>query len=348
MLQTPVLKVGVRPKFQTRPGQALIADFINHLKNTGKPDTWEHHTPTPPPANADFEILLEDFEVPKKFHDVVGKASCPICSPLAPKYFRGFLAWFPAEGVIRAIGHECAKRHFGASALAVAHAQETARLRRTKAEEYLIETYPRVKAITDEVLKVLPRVKLVELMHKKFWGACSRTAARALLKQVKGAYLPIYQDLQTNTIDRFGQSKEARTQEEIERIPFVGSGFLSWKTSISAHATNTISALRQIESRSDDEALDFVANRLFRDDYLYQAETLVRGATDAAQLLFNHLDDTSSFFSRANLANLSRWSSHTNLSAPVMFRYDNSNPNEVFVRGQNKPWTRIPLDQFRG
>jgi hypothetical protein len=104
----------VKGPFPNRPGKLILDEFRSWVGETGQPDLWRYHDPSSPPRDQDFEELIH-FSIPTQKRADVDMASCPICSPLSPKYFEGVLAWFPLEGVLRAIGHECAKGHFGAA-----------------------------------------------------------------------------------------------------------------------------------------------------------------------------------------------------------------------------------------
>src|SRR5262245_17369395 len=132
---------GLKGPFTARPGHFYAEQFLTHVRETGRPDTWEYHDRSKPPSDSDFEEVRR-FAIPEKLRPDVGKATCPICSPNAGKYYEGALAWFPAEGVLRAIGHECAETHFGVHRTNAAYAARIARERRESAEDYLLATLP--------------------------------------------------------------------------------------------------------------------------------------------------------------------------------------------------------------
>jgi hypothetical protein len=216
-------------EFPTLPGRNFIVEFLKHVEETGQPDTWRYHRASKPPPQADFEELC-DFDVPLKHRQLVGMASCPICSPMTPKYFNGFLAWFPAEGVLRAIGRDCAKNHFGFDVVNAARARRLSSEKRDSAQEYLIQTYPKVKSISDRVVGLLPKARVVDLMQRKLWQLTSKSAVKELIKHAKSGYLSVYQTESVQSQDRFGRPIESRIEREIERYPVAGIGFLARKT----------------------------------------------------------------------------------------------------------------------
>ena len=295
MRKTAALRIIQSKPFPIRPGSDVINEFLKHVRETGKPDTWRHHNASRPLPNAEFEDL-KDFVVPKEFHETVGKASCPICSPSSPKYFSGFLAWFVEEGVLRAIGNECAKKHFGHEAINAAKAVRRSIERREQAQDYLLATYPRAKSITDEVVKLGPKARVADLVVRKLWNAASKSKCKDLLKRVREGHLAIYDEITTSTTDQFGQVHPERIQTEVSRVEVEGTSVLGLRFSVAALFENTITALHAIENRSDDEALEFVANKLSTDQFLYDAEKLVRNAEDAAQKLTSQIAEVERFF----------------------------------------------------
>ncbi len=331
--------------FPTIPGKIIIHEFLKHVEETGEPDTWRFHSPNQPTPNSKFEELC-DFSVPQKHRRTVGMASCPICSPLAPKYFNGFLAWFPTEGVVRAIGRDCAKNHFGFDVVNAARARRLAIEKRESAQDYLIRTYPKVKSITDKVIGLQPKARVVDLMQRKLWQLTSKSAVKEFTKYAKSGYLSVYQTEAIQTQDRFGRPIQSHIEKEIERYPVAGIDFLARKISVAAHATNTVNALNLIEQKTDQEALDFVADKLSSDEYLYQAEKLVRNAEIAAITFETYLSDAETFFANANLVNLSNWSQHSLVNSPIIFHVDPKISETLKLRVLGKTWTSMPLGQL--
>jgi hypothetical protein len=336
----------IKPKqFASYPGRDIEIEFLRYVAETGAPDTWRFHTVSQPPSGAKFEEVC-DFVIAKKFHQAPGKASCPICSPQAPKYFHGFLAWFPDEGCLRAIGRDCAVNHFGVAAMSASRSRKLSRDKRQAAEEYLIATYPRVKSITDKVMGLKSKTRIVDLMQRKLWDAASKAAVNQLYKLGKSGYLSVYQREIVHIEDRFGRSGETVNFREVSRHPVKGFEFLSKKVSVAKLWADTLQALTQIEQKTDDEALNFVANELSSDQFLFEAERLVRNAEQAADQVFEYILDAELFFSRENLQTLVDWSGNRLSESPVIFMLDQNMAEVVKIRSPSKAWTKVPLDQL--
>lgn len=107
-----VHRVGRR--FRSRPGDAVVRDFIGHVWRTGTPQSWSALATTPHPAG-EAPVILTRFAIPTRLRNGFDtRAPCSICSDSAPKFDEGFLVQ-SADGRLRIIGHECGHTHFGES-----------------------------------------------------------------------------------------------------------------------------------------------------------------------------------------------------------------------------------------
>jgi hypothetical protein len=95
--------------------------FIDHVKRTGDPNSFPGIVTSRPPADAEIVWLTEIITVPVQKRPDRTMIPCPWCSPSRPKFKKGRLCLFPAEGAIRFIGWECAKSHIDAERLATAN-----------------------------------------------------------------------------------------------------------------------------------------------------------------------------------------------------------------------------------
>ncbi len=85
---------------------------VLHLRKTNSPETLAGLCWTPPPPDKEF-VIIQDFWLSPEIRQGGQMAPCPACPSDAPNYYRGSLAWFPAERVYRCIGRDCAGRHAG-------------------------------------------------------------------------------------------------------------------------------------------------------------------------------------------------------------------------------------------
>src|SRR5450631_4444694 len=97
-----------KPFYRTRESaEAVLREIKEHIKRTGEPHTWRHHTHSKPVTGSRI-VYIGQFDLPPSHQAPDRHAPCPCCSPKAPKVSRGGkIAWFPDEHVIRMIGPEC-------------------------------------------------------------------------------------------------------------------------------------------------------------------------------------------------------------------------------------------------
>jgi hypothetical protein len=100
-----------RPIFADRPGDDIVKEILDFVRETNAPHLWRGHTHTTFAKDEEFWYLGE-YQLPR------GRmAPCPHCSPHHPKYWRkGVIVWFPREKVIRLLGGDCFKTMMGAEA----------------------------------------------------------------------------------------------------------------------------------------------------------------------------------------------------------------------------------------
>lgn len=312
------------------PTPQLLAEFRKWVEETGEPHAWYLHDPSTPPRDQDFEELLR-FEIPEKLHPRVGKAPCPICSPTAPKYFEGALAWFPKEGVFRAIGRECARSHFGVERYNAAIALRRNKEAKGRAEDFLLDALPRLAGFRDEVARLESVAGDVDSVRQLFWRHSSKTACQSLARLSQGGQLIVQESREIQGTDAYGKSQQRRETLVVATFAVSGIGFLSSKGSILAMARNAATALEELPAiRDPEEALQFVCN-LLTDDRLLQTEKLLRSINREVEALREAIGEARACIEPENLAALSDWSADHRSGAPLAIHFDGRWPNRVRV-----------------
>lgn len=327
--------------FTDRPGSHIIQDFRTHLAETAKPDTWRYHEPSQPPRDQDFEELLR-FEIPDKKRRDVGKASCPICSPMAPKYFEGALAWFPNEGVLRAIGHECASSHFGVARHNAAIAKRRHREAVIRAQDFLLDALPRVVAFREEAGALEAAASDVDRLRQAFWSRSSKPACTRLARAGREGLLTVEEHKEIAAVDAYGKGRQQHQAQVVAAYRVAAMGFLTRKFLVLGQARNTALALSQVQAAADEEsALVFVCDVLHKDEYLFEAERIARAAVDELKKLQMTIDEAKTFIAPANLTALAEWSGDARSGAPVQFDFHPRFPRIVRIRSAGKRWCEI-------
>lgn len=322
---------GVKPPFPTRPGSNVVNEFKKWVAETGRPDLWRHHNATPPPRDQDFEELTR-FDIPEKLRPEVGRATCPICSPSAPKYFYGALAWFEGEGVLRAIGHECAKAHFGVLRANAAVAKRKHRERVEGAEYYLLEKLPLVAALRAEVDASVPVGRIIDMARSAVWDRATKAGCHSLARLGQQGLLSIEDTREVHAVDEFGKGTTRRSSEVVAVFKVAGLAFLTRSFSVEALARNTGISLHTIRAVDEGAALQFVVDEFHgKDEYLFQAKTLTEAAMRGVDDLRAAIAEAHAFFAPANLKALNEWSRDHRSGAPITVSFDPRFPARVQI-----------------
>ncbi|WP_421761662.1 hypothetical protein [Devosia sp.] len=342
LVTTPAPQVPKLGPFRQRPGKYLRQEFLDWVRETGKPDTWQHHDPSRPPSDQEFEAIVT-FVIPESVRSRVGMASCPICSPSAPKYFSGTLAWFPSEGVLRAIGNECAKSHFGVERVNAAIAAGKRQAAVGEAQYFLLDALPLIAPLRDEVQKLHAAAADVDRLRQLFWHASSKTACHKLAKMGAGGLLEVERVKSVEAVDSQGQDTTRFESEVVASYQVDGLAFINRSYLVAGLARQTADALALVEAADEHAALDFILDRLKVDAHLYEAERLARNALDQFEKLKEAIVDARQFLSINNLNSLSEYSRQNRGGSPVTFHFNPAYPARVRVKGANKNWCEISI-----
>lgn len=299
--------------FATRPDDAVIADFFQHLATTGEPHVWSQHQHTPPSRDAK-PVLLRSFALPDAIKARPDRwAKCPLCAPIAPKYTWGYLVWFPesegGDGYLRAIGHDCGARFFGKER----YRQAVGIYRREQDEQaerdLLDRALPSLPSLAAWIVAIKPWADAAHAMRTSFRAALPREFIDALTRAEAGM-LTIEKPLAV-PFRRADGSTGTRMESRPEAVGQVrGQGILAHAMANieSEHmaATATAAQLSQLPPARDADAVLVAAKA-------------VRKLKQHVEALAQSIADAVAFAEPDNLTLLRRWSCHPNSSAPAQF-----------------------------
>ena len=154
-------------RYPARPSGLVIERFLQHVRETGQPETFPSIDTSKPPRDADM-VFLKRFPINRARRPDLDMVPCPICSPNSPKYLDGILAWYPAEGVIRAIGHECGDSYFEGDRHRDAARQYQEEQQRIAAEDFLLENVSKVPIMRRAVAALMPAANEARQLHCHF------------------------------------------------------------------------------------------------------------------------------------------------------------------------------------
>lgn len=134
--------------FRDSPNGVFVDAFAAHIRETGKPETFDGLFRGKIDRNARFRIIRK-FTIDRKKRPERDMAPCPRCG-YDDKFLEGALAWFPDLQVCAAIGHCCG----GHEVLAEAERDYKHRKLRDQRESFLLATLP-LLGEKAEFLKIL-------------------------------------------------------------------------------------------------------------------------------------------------------------------------------------------------
>lgn len=290
--------------FKTPPGQYLIDNFLKHVRETGRPETFPglHHGPI---VQTEAFILLKPFEIDRKKRSDGNLAPCPMCQP--NKYLRGSLIYLPDLQAVAAIGHCCADKEN----LAQATQEYRERVARDQEHDYLLAHVPLIPACLAVVAQVLPAAREAERIYRHFRkaGASFQRPLRLVTKSTR--LLTVHEHLKSEAAGLAGGRDSASniTSRTIEL------GYLRGTIAV----TNDYNPVRELErideavrphnhSETDDALLDYVTNLDSKNRHAVTVK-LRQAGTDYSRFQ-NRIANFCDFFAPENMVLIQQWASH--------------------------------------
>jgi hypothetical protein len=161
------------------------ARAVQYLRQHHSPETLAGVKHSRPPKGA-VPVLVEHIYLLREKREDGKAAPCPICSPTAPKYLHGALAWFPDEGVYRCIGIECIARLCGADAAYKVRRDYDVAKARAADFEYAFEHIIKTPAMRAYFQALLPAAQHAEGLRQGLGRAEVRAPLWKAVKPTEG------------------------------------------------------------------------------------------------------------------------------------------------------------------
>jgi hypothetical protein len=321
-LEIPEELFDPKPFYRDRASaEAVLREIKDHIKKTGEPHTWRHHTHSKPVAGSRI-VYLGTFDLPLSHQAADRHAPCPCCSPRAPKYSRnGKIGWFPDEHVIRMVGPECFQTlnpegHWEA----VAQFDREEAARRTinylisnlhlavDARKVIEKAYPTLEAI-DEVRAILQN-RMAENLHLDLWRHVSRGVLSVHVKARR-------MRRSRNGTEQIEEYLDVRPLSE-----FPGYPMFSPKTSrLASRMKGCATRLGFVDFGAE---LQDRVRGMSSEDRAKAARTLSNGLS-SANAIFEEAADVRGGFSPMGIAALKGWTKHAGCPVRLMITGDESN-----------------------
>jgi hypothetical protein len=315
-IEIPTKNLSNIAEFPEEPGPDLIYEIREHVRNTGRPETWRGHSHTKPDKGT-LVVYCDEFNVPAP--DSIDRvAPCPCCNPNTPQYKnRGKIAWFPGEAVIRLIGPQCFK-----SINEAGHKNaliELLKKQKARAEVATIALHAaQISVMLTAANQVAPIANALDDLRDQLQRVLDHDLGIPLWREVKGGELQTSELLLTPVRRLDGSIK--RVDREIFR-PYAriqGYGMIDRSSPISAQAkiTALCKGLLAIQHRLEEVG---GPSRLDEHQRSKFADMLPRARTQLLTVLAGTLSKQT-FLTTDAIEVLDAWGRHPN--APYYFRLE--------------------------
>jgi hypothetical protein len=277
----------------------------------------------------------------------VGKAPCPICRH-NNQYFNGALAWFPIEKVVRAIGRDCGKSHFGSLLMNQALAAGRRIQAIESAQNFLMDNLPNVASVRCEAIALAQVAMDSERLQITIQQRSSKKACRDTAKLIAQGPLKVRETTEISFQDVHGKSGTKTDERVVARYAIMGGEFLAPRNSIKAQADNLLAAIDRLPTFDNEEqVISFVADDLAIDDSLFEVENRLRQIRDDLISLRKKLAQAQQFLAPSNLRKFADWSGDRRANAAFVLGFDSDFSDKITVRiaGNLKRAVLLPIPQ---
>lgn len=306
--------------FSTRPSDALIDAFLQHVRDSGEPESFLSITTTKPKPDS-RPVFLRRFSIERKRRRDGDMAPCPICSPASPKYLHeGYLTWYPDECVIRAIGPECGDTFFGGTQYAEAKTAFDLVERERLAVEFLHKNLPKALSMLVALRSLEDAAVEAERLHHQLRKDGPRIHARLRKIKLAGGAISVSivrekarkkDDARSVGPRGFGKadSDYDSTEEVFGHLPDTSA--LLAKFEPRAELQELIDALLELpQLQSGDQAFLWACDASESLDRLEGAVAKLRSCAGGYVRLTDRLDRFAEFFSETLFSQLHLWGQH--------------------------------------
>jgi hypothetical protein len=289
--------------------QSEVDSFLGWVARTGRPHDWRLLVLSKPPADCLFEIGAK-FEVPAELRSKVQRAPCPICQPNSPKYYSGYLIFFPNEGTYRAIGHVCGGKHFGAERFEIQVKALKSRLGEESALEFLFVNLPNTHILRAAALALLERGREIDKLRATLLGKITQALANRILRHGGDGLLRVFGEREVSAVGTDGRESRKREAVEVANFPMSGLGFLRSGYSAEAWATNALKELAEMPGPSDDSIQAALIAWGEHPGRYAAAKRSYLGAVENLLKARALVSEAKSFLHQENIRSLGRWAAH--------------------------------------
>nr|CAD6417837.1 hypothetical protein REQ54_01757 [Rhizobium sp. Q54] len=287
------------PLFETRPDEAYVERWKDHISETGYPETFDNVSTVRPFDMAGVVVLSGELKVPIIRREDQALVPCPLCSPNSPKFGVGRQVYFPAEKTVLFIGHDCAKRHIGEDYVAADREYR----REAKAKRILDiwgELQRKAPDLRETAAKLLPVAAALEQARNEF-GKQAGEFLHNMLSEHRFGSSGITETVDTGLRDRKGK----KVYETIQIGTLVGHEFCE-KFSPATKLRAIIKSLEDLDHPLPDWRPGDEEGGERLDEILRRGRTAI-SAVNRMKTIRDHVSDARRFLHVNNLKLFERW-----------------------------------------
>jgi hypothetical protein len=276
---------------------------------------------------------------------------CPICSHGKPKYYHGYLAFFPEEKVYRCIGQECSSKHIGGDIATAARKERIAREHGERDAEFVFETIGKVPGMLRALEELDHAAQHAELLWRAFGKHCGpgRDIMRAVEKAHDGALVVT----ERREVERPHPTIPDRMIKRFENfdIPFgviAGRTMLKRQLKLLEKVRVAGNRLVAVNHGGGVVAQEWAYHRLGNRQLMAQCRHAIEEAGKDYGKVTNAVRDVADFFTADNFERLEAWARHPANPYQIRFSVDGPKfkvavseakqfriqPNLALLRGQ--------------
>jgi hypothetical protein len=352
-LDIPDAAFQVKADYFDRPSRAMVAVIREFIERTGTPHLWPGHTHTKPTIGSRVTFLAK-YGLPKSHRRRQRWAPCPCCTLNYPKYFRlGLIAWFPEEGVIRCVGHDCYKK-MDPEGYELAMNQLNAEIEDQRTAEFLVARIPRIPDHLRVLNSNLPPLEAIDDMCNRLMSLLSKTFA-----------IDLWPEAKTGTLRYVVMRKEIRRsrngeQEEHTFADFENYGAIRGHIALKPGSSRFAARLRG--KMSNLGVIDFGSEVEARIATMTETEKqaavkILTWGHKESNRICAQAEEARRFFSQETVATINGWAQQEGCSTRIHLMLDGeglhiarrANESHSLIRWPKNFWTNIrsldPLSQ---
>lgn len=284
----------VRPP-QTIPGDTLRAEFRDHNRRTGTPETFPGLKFDRPDAEWRFAII-DKFCIKRAQRPNSDMIPCAVCCPNDPKFLDGYLTFDLADGALRLIGRTCGSDHDKAvrdEALERFNREE--RQRQIKA--YLKRTLPHLSLYLQRAKEVQSAAEYASELSTRF--RLAKTFFYRVSDEVRRHGAGTWEE---EFVDPQGKRQSVRHREALS-----GLGFLEPKFNPERDARKALEGLQSIGLENEASVVAWERENVLRPSERERVHKALSSALRDLETAEAGVATALAFLARTNITALQRW-----------------------------------------